>query len=39
MQSITIGFLCILALIIIGLIVWYLDKLFQMVVEWVKRKR
>jgi hypothetical protein len=38
MQSITIGFLCILALIIMGMIVWYLDKLFQMVVEWVKSK-
>jgi hypothetical protein len=38
MQSITIGFLCILALIIMGMIVWYLDKLFQMVIEWVKRK-
>jgi hypothetical protein len=24
--------------LIIGAIIWYLDKLFQMIVEWVKRK-
>lgn len=36
--SIAIGFLSIIALIIIGLIVWYLDKLCQMVFYWIKGK-